>query len=141
MADIRFCIYAVDDDEDDMFFVQQALKPYSDCDVTFFKDGETLLVSLLDSVEKDLPTLILLDLDMPRVSGYEVLTIIRANLTLRAIPILILSSTHNEQIVRRAYELGANSFMKKPDSVVELNELFRATYSYWLKTALTPRNP
>lgn len=141
MDDTQFCIYAVDDDEDDRFLIRKALEAYSDCEVTFFEDGETLISNLLTSPEKNLPTLILLDLDMPRLDGYETLETIRANSILRSIPILILSGNRTEAIVRRAYELGANSFMSKPSSITELYRLFKATYDYWLKIAHTPRNP
>ncbi|WP_026308611.1 response regulator [Spirosoma spitsbergense] len=141
MDDTQFCIYAVDDDDDDRFLIQKTLETYSDCEVTFFEDGEALIANLVNSPEKNLPTLILLDLDMPRLDGYETLETIRTHSTLRAIPILILSGNRNEEIVRRAYELGANSFMSKPSSIAELDSLFNVTYDYWLKTAHTPRNP
>lgn len=141
MDDTQFCIYAVDDDEDDRFLIRKALEAYSDCEVTFFEDGQALMANLLNSPEKNLPTLILLDLDMPRLDGYQTLETIRVNSTLRSIPILILSGNRNEAIVRRAYELGANSFMSKPSRIAELDRLFKATYDYWLKTAHTPRNP
>ncbi|GAB4032849.1 response regulator [Spirosoma gilvum] len=141
MDDTKFCIYAVEDDEDDRFLIRKALETYSDCEVTFFEDGEALLANLLASTEKNLPTLILLDLDMPRLDGYQTLETIRAHATLQTIPILILSGNRTEPIVRRAYGLGANSFMSKPSSMAELDRMFKATYDYWLKTAHTPRNP
>jgi CheY-like chemotaxis protein len=137
----QFCIYAVDDDDDDQYLIKTALEPYLDCKVTFYDDGQALLSELSASFPKNLPSLILLDLDMPGINGYEVLQTLRRTPSLRAIPVLVLSGTRDEQTVRTAYELGANSFMSKPDSITGLNQLFKVTYEYWLKTAHTPRHP
>ncbi|MFD2935474.1 response regulator [Spirosoma flavum] len=141
MKNATFCIYAVDDDDDDRVLIETALKAYSDCEVTFFSDGEALLAELSTSPEDKLPTLILLDLDMPRVNGYEVLESLRTSPTLRSIPVLVLSGTRDEQTVRKAYELGANAFMSKPNTFLELNGLLQLTHTYWLKTVHTPKNP
>lgn len=139
--DQQFCIYAVDDDDDDRMLIEAALKPYSDCEVTFFDNGETLLAELSTSTEEKLPHLILLDLDMPLLNGYDVLKALRESPTLRSIPVLVLSGTRNEQTVRKAYELGANAFMSKPNTFLELDGLLRLTHTYWLKTVHTPKNP
>ncbi|MBC3789203.1 response regulator [Spirosoma utsteinense] len=141
MGNIQFCIYAVDDDEDDRYLIQEALKPYSDCSVTFFNDGESLLDDLLNSPEGKLPALILLDLDMPRVDGYKVLRTLKTNPNLNFIPILVLTATRSEETVHKAYRLGANTFMSKPSSFKEMTQLFQLMYTYWLKTVHIPNNP
>src|SRR5438270_424523 len=61
--------------------------------------------------EYPLPALILLDLKMPKVDGFEVLTLLRAHPTLRSLPVLVLTSSDQLRDVNRAYELGANSFL------------------------------
>lgn len=141
MENNRFCIYAVDDDEDDRILIKTALADYSDCEVTFFENGQALLSKLANSPADALPTLILLDLDMPQVDGYDVLQTLGANSPLRAIPVLVLSGNRSEQIVRRAYQLGANSFMSKPHNFGDFKRMISLTYEYWLKTAHTPGNP
>ncbi|MDB5239992.1 MAG: response regulator receiver protein [Spirosoma sp.] len=141
MTNKQFCIYAVDDDEDDRYLIKEALKAYSDCAVTFFADAESLLADLLNRPEEKLPALILLDLDMPRVDGYEVLQTLRTNLDLCFIPILVLSATRSEQTVRKAYQLGANTFMSKPNSFSEMSQLLQLMHTYWLKTVHIPANP
>jgi CheY-like chemotaxis protein len=137
----HYCIYAVDDDDDDRLLIQRALLPFSDCEVTFFEQGDSLLAELTQHSPDQLPTLVLLDLDMPGMDGYDVLKTLRSNPTFRAIPVLVLSGTRDEYTVRRAYELGANSFMSKPDTISGFERLFKSTYEYWLKTAHTPRHP
>jgi CheY-like chemotaxis protein len=141
MENIQFCIYAVDDDEDDRYLVEEVLKSYLDCSVTFFDDGESLLADLLDSPEEKLPALILLDLDMPRVDGYEVLRTLQTNPNLNFIPTLVLTATRNEKTVRKAYQLGANTFMSKPNSFKEMTQLLQSMHTYWLKTVHIPKNP
>lgn len=136
----EFCIYVVDDDDDDRYIISEVLEPYSDCPVTFFIDGESLLADLSDCSQEKLPALILLDLHMPRVDGFEIIQTIRANPDLCFIPILVMSGTRSEQIVRKAYQFGANAFMSKPNSFPEMTELFRSTYNYWLKTVHIPAN-
>ncbi|RYF66363.1 MAG: response regulator, partial [Cytophagaceae bacterium] len=66
---------------------------------------------------------------------------LRETRSLRSIPVLVLSGTRDEQTVRKAYELGANAFMSKPNTLLELNSLLQLTYTYWLRTVHTPRNP
>ncbi len=141
MENKQFCIFAVDDDDDDRILIETALKSYSDCTVTFFEDGEELLAKLSEIPEENLPTLILLDIDMPRINGYETLKELRAKPGLRSIPVLVLSGNHDEQAVRKAYELGANTFISKPNTFNELDGLLKLTYQFWLKTAHTPQNP
>ena len=140
MGSKQFCIYAVDDDDDDRLLIETALRSYSDCEVTFFEDGEKLLIEFDTTLEENLPTLILLDIDMPHFDGYETLHEIRANPKLRSIPVLMLSGTYDKQTVHKAYGLGANTFMRKPDTYLELDALLKLTYEYWLKTAYTPQN-
>lgn len=133
-----FCIYVVDDDEEDQLLIKTVFAAYSDCAVTFFSNGEDLLVDLLDCPPGSLPALILLDLDMPRLDGYAVLTAIQANPALKRIHVLVLSGAESVQSVQRAYALGANAFMNKPNTYEALNQLLQATYAYWLQLAKIP---
>ncbi|MCC5613243.1 response regulator [Nostoc sp. CHAB 5834] len=141
MKNNKFRIFVADDDDDDRLLIKTALEPYTDCKVTLFENGHSLLLGLIENFPDGLPTLVLLDLNMPGLNGYEVLSRIRSKPTLQAIPIIVLSGTDDEHAVRKAYTLGANSFMSKPHSVRDFNKLFRVTYEYWLKTARTPFNP
>ncbi|GAB4020707.1 response regulator [Spirosoma migulaei] len=138
MNNRTFCIYALDDDKDDRILIEEALKAYSDCEVTFFEDGKKLLAKLFASPEENLPTLIMLDLDMPRINGYEVLQLLRTTPTFHSIPVLVLSGSEDEKTVFASYQLGANSFISKPSTFAQLDRLFKVICEYWIKTVLTP---
>jgi CheY-like chemotaxis protein len=84
------------------------------------------------------PVLVLLDLKMPRMDGLEVLRSVKADPQLRAIPVVILSSSREEQDVVRSYELGVNAYVVKP---VEFDQFIRAVRDlglFWLLINETP---
>lgn len=84
------------------------------------------------------PDLILLDLNLPGISGHELLTMIRENKSLKYIPIIILSSSSNRDDVSAAYEYGANSYVRKPHDWDEFKQVVQAIETFWLKTVRVP---
>lgn len=80
----------------------------------------------------DLPTLVLLDLKLPRVDGLEVLRRIRANPVTRRVPVVILTSSQEEQDRAAGYDLGTNSYIRKPVDFNEFVEVIRQLGLYWL---------
>ena len=87
----------------------------------------------------DLPTVVLLDVNLPRVSGLEVLELLRADPRTRLLPIVILTSSDEEQDRLRSYENGANSFVRKPLDFAELAETVARLGIYWLATNESPQ--
>jgi len=80
-----------------------------------------------------LPELILLDLKIPRRSGFEVLSFIREHNPTKHTPVVVLTSSDQDDDVRRSYELGANSFLVKPIGRDALIEMARTLKAYWIK--------
>ena len=80
---------------------------------------------------EDLPVVVLLDLKLPRVSGLEVLGRLRANEKTRLVPIVVLTSSNEEKDITASYDLGANSFIRKPSEFSEFTETIRQLM-YWL---------
>jgi len=78
------------------------------------------------------PLLVLLDLKMPRVDGLEVLRELKADARLRAVPVVVLTSSKEEPDLRRAYELGVNGYVVKPVSFPKFSEVVRHLGLYWL---------
>ena len=88
--------------------------------------------SFSDRAEKPLPTLVILDLKLPRLDGLEVLKAMRAERRTRLIPVVILTSSKEEQDVIASYSLGANSYVRKPVDFAEFMEAVKVLGIYWL---------
>jgi len=78
------------------------------------------------------PSLVLLDLKLPRKSGFEVLEWVRQQPELRMLPIVIFTSSAHDHDVHRAYALGANAYLVKPSSLDKLSETVKAIKDFWL---------
>lgn len=132
-------ILLVEDNEDDIFFMQRAVKSSGiEATMVVAQNGQAAIDYLsgtgeyADRARFPYPTLILLDLKMPLRSGLEVLEWIRTQPPLQTLLVLILTTSREESDVERAYRLGANSFLVKPPSIEELNDLMRLVKEYWL---------
>lgn len=111
--------------------------------VEWVKDGQQALDYLFQQgayVGRDskLPQLVLLDLKMPRISGIEVLKIIKADPRTRKIPVVVMTSSREERDVAESYELGANSYVVKPVDFTALTNLARQAGYYWLAINQAP---
>jgi CheY-like chemotaxis protein len=106
-------IYLADDDADDRMFFKDALKQLPiPTQLTLSNDGLELMCNL----ETVIPDVIFLDLNMPRKNGFQCLEEIRSTPNLKDIPIVIFSTTANEDAVNKTYQLGANYYICKPHS-------------------------
>ncbi len=84
------------------------------------------------------PDLIILDLNLPKKHGLEVLADIKASDRLKLIPVLVMSTSDSPQDVERSYELQANCFIRKPGDLERYNEVLEAINHYWLNVATLP---
>jgi two-component system response regulator len=97
------------------------------------RDGAEAIDALLGSSSRSpLPDLVLLDLKLPRLSGLEVLSRIRADSATRALPVVILTSSDEDRDIVESYNLGANSYIRKPVDFDEFIEVVHQLGLYWL---------
>jgi len=128
----RGTILLVEDNPDDVTLTRRAFEKNNlsnDIEVAF--DGVEALARLSDP-ERDVPSLILLDLNLPKIDGLEVLRRIRADGRTRIVPVVILTSSREEQDLIRGYLGGANSYIRKPVDFAQFIEAVRQLGLYWL---------
>jgi CheY-like chemotaxis protein len=140
-------IVLVEDDADDIELTMRALKRNGfNNHVITLRDGAQALDYLRHEgnyAESDdpPPALILLDLKLPRLDGLEVLGEIKSDPTLRALPIVMLTSSRQERDISEAYKLGVNSYISKPSDFSELLKVVNTLGRYWFATVeLPPEN-
>ena len=125
-------ILLVEDNPDDELLMLQAFKKHNILnEVTLIHDGQEALDYLLAS-QKPLPAVMLLDLKLPKVDGLEVLRRVRAEPRTKLLPVVILTSSKEEQDLVASYSLGANSYIRKPVDFDQFAEAVRQLHIYWL---------
>ncbi|HEY6226981.1 MAG TPA: response regulator [Verrucomicrobiae bacterium] len=141
-------ILLIDDDPDDRFLVRRAFERLNiENPLIEVHDGEEAIAYLSgegqfsDRRKYPFPGILLLDLQMPRIDGLELLNWIRLNLTVPNFLIIVLSRVDEIRQVNKAYALGANSFLIKPGSEEELRGLIASFRDYWIvgPKALAPK--
>jgi CheY-like chemotaxis protein len=139
-------ILLVEDDASDVALVRRAVKKLAfNARILHVSDGEEAVNYLKgnspyeDRDAYPVPTVILLDIKLPGLSGFEVIEWLREQpLPLSRLPIVMLTSSGQQIDVDRAYELGANSYLRKPDRHAELIELLSSFNDFWLSRSELP---
>jgi len=137
MSDARTTVLVVEDDPDDRALLARAFqKAGVAMPLRFAVDGDEA-VAYLEGAVRDLPdscpAVILLDLKLPRRSGFEVLAWIKGHPVLRRVPVIILTSSSESVDLKRAYDLGANSYLVKPARPEDLLRMVEQIHAYWLR--------
>ncbi|GAA0525844.1 response regulator [Chitinophaga japonensis] len=141
----RKCILVADDDADDRELIKVAFEENkADLDMCFVENGEDLLQYLYrrgkyrDEVKYPFPSLILLDLNMPKKDGREALREIKEDNRLKSVPIVILTTSTAAKDISKCYELGVNSYMIKPTNFADLVQFAGMLHTYWFNTVQLP---
>lgn len=138
-------ILIADDDPDDRMLIEEAFEENRlGNELRFVEDGEDLLDYLnrrgkwADPESSPRPGLILLDLNMPRMDGREALKHIKADPSLAKIPVVVLTTSKQEEDILRTYGLGVNSFITKPVTFEGLLRVTQVLTSYWIEIVQLP---
>jgi CheY-like chemotaxis protein len=129
-ADNRLYVYLIDDDPDHILLITRALRDTERSAMArAFEDPQEALDSLAG--EERLPDLILLDINMPGLSGFDVLKKLKADRKLMTIPVVMLTSSELSSDVAKAYELGASGYISKPSYMHDIRAIPGNTLLYW----------
>jgi CheY-like chemotaxis protein len=138
-------ILLVEDNPADIKITQRALRESDlSVDLIVLRDGEEALDYLLrrgqyaDDPNWRNPDLILLDLNLPRLSGQELLTRIRGEADLNTVPVIVLTTSHRQEDVEAVYAAGANTYIEKPQDFTRFVQVLQTIQRYWLEMALLP---
>jgi CheY-like chemotaxis protein len=138
-------VLMADDDFDDVILVKKALQECN-CDVDFrsVEDGEEAIEYLTwsgrykDPGSAPRPSLILLDVDMPRKDGLQTLEEIRSNPEIRTIPVVVLTTSRDRDLMLRIYRLGGSAFITKPAVYKDIIKALDRLCAYWFQTVTLP---
>lgn len=136
----RSAILLVEDNEDDVFLMERALQEAGISNrLLIVEDGQLALDYLSgkgkyqDRAQFPIPALVFLDLKLPLKSGHEVLEWVRNRLELHSVVVVVLTSSNEPGDVSKSYALGANSYVVKPPTTEQLEDLAKAFKWYWLE--------
>lgn len=143
----RITVLHVEDDANDALLFRHAWeKAGAMFDLKAVQDGDDAIAYLRgsagfgDRLKYPVPHLLLLDLKLPRVNGFDVLAWIRKENIFSKLPVIVLTSSNHELDIKRAYDLGANSYLVKPVGFEALVDMVKTIYGYWLHFNQKPAN-
>ncbi|HEY9762939.1 MAG TPA: response regulator [Trichocoleus sp.] len=143
-ANAHKIIFLVEDNRGDIRLIKEALKSTAvPCEVVIARDGMEAMDYLRQGGAfsgADRPDLILLDLNLPRKDGREVLAEIKADPNLMHIPVIVLTTSRNEEDISHSYDLHVNCYIAKSRNLAELFKIVKGIEEFWLETATLPWN-
>jgi two-component system, chemotaxis family, response regulator Rcp1 len=135
-------ILLVEDNKADVRLIEEALKNSSlTYDMAMVRDGVAAMAYLHQSGEyaaASRPDLIILDLNLPKKDGREVLAEIKTNSQFKRIPVIVLTTSKNEDDIQQSYDLNANCFITKSRNLSQLFTIVRRIEEFWLTTVTLP---
>jgi CheY-like chemotaxis protein len=139
-------VLIADDEPSEFFLMQRSFeKARLVCDLRYVKDGQETMDYLLrrgayhDPQSSPRPDLVLLDLNMPKLHGCEVLDRIKSDPRLASLPVVVLTTSDQEYDVRACYEMGCNNYLTKPVEVTDFIDMVHGCGPYWLKLVVLPQ--
>lgn len=125
-------ILYVEDNKDAITFFNRVVNKLGDYHFKTTEDGNSA-IKLLEE-EKDFePEMILLDINLPGMNGFEILQYVRTKTVYKHIPVIMFTSSDDTSDIKKSYEFGANAYLIKPDSLHTLREVLADTFNFWLK--------
>lgn len=128
-------ILLIEDNEGDIFLIKEALRETSyQGDLIEIKDGEAAIAFFLKEKESQKPisiNLVLLDINLPKKNGHEVLKFIKSSDAFKHIPVVMLTTSSSKNDIKKAYDNHVNSFITKPSDTEDYQEVITNIQNYW----------
>jgi CheY-like chemotaxis protein len=144
--DITDVILLVEDNADDVHLLTRAFEQAGvENPITRLRDGEEAMAYLAgigqysNRMQHPIPAVILLDLNMPKFNGYQLMLWLRTQPELKRVPVVVLTDSKDSASINRAYDAGANSYLVKPGEAGEISRVVELVQSYWLGLNERPR--
>ena len=143
MTEQRFTILSVEDSEADFLLLQKALDrvPNLLVELINVQDGQKasdFLHKRGNYKSAPSPNIIILDINLPKIDGFDILKIIKSNDDIKMIPVIIFSTSDSEKDIKESYQLNANTYITKTFDLEELYSKITIVAEYWFKTAELP---
>ena len=136
MTEKSYSIMVAEDDGDDRLLLETAFKETGVKVHLIFVNNGVELMKLLTAQKRSVnPRVILLDLNMPKKDGRDCLKELKQHPELKKIPVIIFTTTNNAAEISRCYDLGANTYVVKPDNYTDLLKVVNHLKNYWFETA------
>ncbi|GJL55651.1 MAG: response regulator [Nitrospirales bacterium] len=136
-------VLLVEDDEEDVLLTKEALhRSKLSVELDVVSNGEQALLYLRREAHyahTTRPDLVLLDINLPRKNGWEVLEAIKTHAQLKSLPVTMLTTSSEDPDIQRSYDLGANSYVTKPIGIEEFRRVVQAIQDFWFTIVKFPR--
>lgn len=134
-------ILLIENSQSDIFLMKEALKEVSkEIILQEVHDGEAAmqLFKKLEQGHEEIPDIILLDLNLPKVKGFPILEYVKNSALLKKLPIIVMATSPERSCILQCYELGANAYLLKPKDFGTLVKSMTSLINFWLGTVILP---
>ena len=125
-------ILYVEDNPDSITFFNRVVNKLGDYKFETHEDGSSAL-EFLEKKPDFQPEMILLDINLPGMNGFEILQHLRTKTQYKHVPVIMFTSSDDKSDIEKSYEYGANAYLINPDSLGTLKEVLEDTFNFWLK--------
>lgn len=133
----KLCVLVEDDNEHAHIFEDSIKRIYGDDGINLvrFADGESAIQFLMNQSSDptfEIPAVVVIDLNLPKVDGFEVIQMLSSTPLYSSVPLVVLTSSSADRDILRAYQLGASGYMVKPLDIFDFRNMLKNFFSYWL---------
>lgn len=124
----------IEDNPDSVVFFKRVVDKLGNYSLSTYEDGISFIRDInAEQGAEARPEIIMLDINLPGMNGFEILEFLRSRSEFKHTPVIMFTSSENEQDIKRSYERGANAYLVKPENLKGLHAVIEDTFNFWLK--------